>query len=296
MQTSTTAASPQRASAPRHGPLDALAAHWPEYLMEAAELGLFMISACILAVLLEHPSSPLHQAIDNPLLRRLLTGIAMGSTAIAIIYSPLGRRSGGHFNPAVTFTYLLLGKVERWDAVFYMAAQFAGGVAGVSLAAFVIGLPIEHAAVNYVVTIPGAGGPRTAFWAELLISFLLMSVVLAISNTPRLARFTPLFAGALVATYITIEAPLSGMSMNPARTFGSAVWAREWTALWVYFAAPPLGMFLAGQLYRFRRGAHAVFCAKLHHHNNQRCIFRCNYTAMRQASEWSQLDVDQHSL
>ncbi len=274
MQTSTqTVLAPAR----RRRPLEALAAHWPEYLMEAAELGLFMISACVFALLLEHPGSPLHQTIDNPLVRRMLMGIAMGSTAIAVICSPLGKRSGGHFNPAVTFTYLLLGKVERWDAVFYVAAQFAGGIAGVSLAAFAIGPPIEHAAVNYVVTMPGAGGPRTAFLAELLISFLLMSVVLAVSNTPRLAKFTPLFAGAMAATYITIEAPLSGMSMNPARTFGSAFSAREWTAIWVYFTAPVLGMFLAGQLYRARRGPHAVLCAKLHHDNDKRCIFRCNY-------------------
>jgi aquaporin Z len=93
------------------------------------------------------------------------------------------------------------------------------------------------------------------------------------------ARYTPLFAGALVATYITLEAPLSGMSMNPARTFGSALAAQLWTSLWIYFTAPPLGMLAAAEAYRWQQGAHAVRCAKLHHHNDKRCIFRCDYQA-----------------
>ena len=104
-----------------------------------------------------------------------------------------------------------------------------------------------------------------------------MIVVLAVSNRPGLNRFTGLCAGALVAVYIVIEAPLSGMSMNPARTTGSAVYARAWTALWVYFTAPLLGMLAAAQLFLARQGARGVRCAKLHHENEQRCIFRCGY-------------------
>jgi aquaporin Z len=116
-----------------------------------------------------------------------------------------------------------------------------------------------------------------AFSAEVLISFVLMSVILAISNTRKLARYTGLFAGALVATYITLESPLSGMSMNPARTLGSALSAHVWTALWIYFTAPPIRMLLAAEVFVRLRGARAVICAKLHHQNDQRCIFRCGY-------------------
>jgi aquaporin Z len=208
-------------------------------------------------------------------------GVAMGSTVVAIICSPFGKQSGAHLNPAVTLTFLILGKVERWDAVFYAASQFLGGICGVFLAGLLLGLPVSHSAVNYVVTVPGVRGVQAAFWGELLISFLLMSTVLTTSNSLHLARLTPVFAGALVALYISIEAPISGMSMNPARTFGSALSAREWAALWVYFTAPPLGMLAAAGLYRWRHGPQAVFCAKLHHHNNKRCIFRCAYAAPR---------------
>ena len=180
-------------------------------------------------------------------------------------------------NPAVTLTFLHLGKVQPWDAFFYIAAQFVGGVAGVLAAAAALRGLVAHPAVRYVVTAPGARGEGVAFAAEVGISFLLMSVVLRVSNHASLARYTGFFAGALVATYITIEAPLSGMSMNPARSFGSAAPAMFWHALWIYFLAPPLGMLLAGEVYRWRYGIERVRCAKLHHQNSQRCIFHCGY-------------------
>jgi aquaporin Z len=251
----------------------ALQQHWPEYLMEAAELGVFMISAAVFVTLLEHPGSAVRQMIPDPTLRRVLTGIAMGLTAISIVYSPWGKQSGAHFNPSVTLTFWRLGKVATWDAVFYIVAQFAGAVIGVLLATAVLGGLIAHPAVNYVATLPGAGGSRMAFLAELVIAFGLMMLVLTVSNTPRLAHYTGLFAGLLVATYISLEAPLSGMSMNPARTFGPDFVAQRWTGLWIYFTAPPLGMLIAAQVFLRVRGAGGVECAKLDHQNEKRCIF-----------------------
>jgi aquaporin Z len=251
--------------------------HWPEYLMEAFGLGLFMISACGFAVLLEHPASPVHQAIPDATLRRVLMGAAMGLTAIANVYSPWGKRSGAHLNPSFTWAFFRLGKVEAWDAVFYSVSQFIGGTVGVLIAHAVLMNLLAHRAVNYAATVPGPRGVAIAFAAEVIISFILMSVVLRVSNTARLARFTGFFAGALVMTYISLEAPLSGMSMNPARTFGSALPANTWLALWIYFTAPPLGMLLAAETYLRLAGVRKVFCAKLHHHNNKRCIFRCNF-------------------
>jgi aquaporin Z len=258
--------------------LAAVRAHWPEYLIEAAALGLFMVSACVFAVLLEHPSSPIHRAMeDAALLRRVLMGLAMGLTAVGIIHSPWGQRSGAHMNPAVTLTFLTLKKIAPWDAFFYVAFQFIGGVAGVVLASALIGPALEDSAVNFVVTTPGPGGPAVAFAAEFAISLLLMSAILWASNSARWHRFTPWLAGVLIAAFIGFEAPLSGMSMNPARTVGSAVPAGEWTAAWIYFIAPTTAMMSASVVYRVSRGAHRVFCAKLHHRNPHRCIFRCRY-------------------
>jgi aquaporin Z len=247
--------------------------HWPEYLMEAALLGVFMFSACSFVVLLEYPASPVHRMLPDPLLRRSLMGLAMGGTAVALIYSRWGMQSGAHMNPAVTLTFHRLGKVTRRDALAYVAAQFTGGLLGVGMASLLWRGRLADRATNYAVTLPGADGITAAFAAEAAIAFVLMSVILRVSNHPRAGRLTGLCAGLLVALYITVEAPISGMSMNPARTFGSAAFAQNWTALWIYFVAPPLGMLAAAELYLRRHGPAGVFCAKLHHQNDTRCIF-----------------------
>lgn len=263
--------------------------HWPEYLIEGALLGLFMISAALFTALLEHPSSPVHQVIASPHVRRALIGMAMGLTAIALIYSPWGQRSGAHMNPATTLTFLRLGKVQPWDAVFYIAAQFLGGVLGVLVAKLILRDTLAHSSVGYVATVPGAFGPGIAFAAEMLIACGMMLMVLFVTNTPKLARFTGVFAGILVALYITLEAPLSGMSMNPARTFASALPSGVWTAGWIYFTAPLLGMFAGVEIYRAARGLTRVACAKLQHSSAHRCIF-CGYEPARV------LKVGRHSV
>ena len=246
--------------------------HWPEYLMEAAELALFMISAAVFGTLLEHPGSPVRQVIHDPFIRRGLMGIAMGTTAIAIIYSRLGKQSGGHFNPAVTLTFLSLGKIKRLDAVMYIVAQFIGGVGGILISSFFLKQMLESPTVRYVATVPGDWGIGIAFISEFVISFILMTVILIVSGREKIARYTGVFAGVFVASYILLEAPLSGMSMNPARTFGSALPAGIWDAFWIYLIAPPLAMFLAGFLHKKLAYRNPLVCAKLHHDNEYRCI------------------------
>jgi aquaporin Z len=261
-------------------PVAAITTHWAEYAIEAAALGMFMVSACFFTVLMEYPASPVHAVIGDAFMRRLLIALAMGVTAVALITSPWGQRSGAHMNPAVTISFWTLGKIGSWDALFYVFAQFLGGMAGVYVSKLLMGSMVSDASVNFAVTVPGPLGPGIAFLAELTISAGLMYAVLTASNSPTLTRWTPYIAGTLVTLYITFEAPLSGMSINPARTVGSAIWAGQWTALWVYFAAPLIGMISAALLYSFQRGRRHVFCAKLHHLNGKRCIFRCNFGAL----------------
>ncbi len=250
--------------------------HWPEYLIEAWALGMFMLSAGVFSTLFGYPRSPALQALPDEDLRRALVGVAMGLTAIALIYSPWGQRSGAHMNPAVTLTFLRLGKIARWDALFYIAAQFAGGLLGVLLTAALLRDAFTAPPVSYIATLPGDAGPAAAFAAEFAISLVLMAVILQVSNTPRLARYTGVCAGALVALYIALEAPLSGMSMNPARTFASAAPQHLWQDLWLYFTAPVLGMQAAAAWHLVRQGPRSVGCAKLLHPPQQRCI-HCGY-------------------
>jgi aquaporin Z len=253
-------------------------AHWPEYAAEAFGLGLFMVSACGFAVLLFHPASPVVGALPDMVMRGALMGLAMGLTAILNIYSPWGRRSGAHLNPAVTLTFFRLGKVAERDVVGYVLAQFAGGIVGTGTAVVLFRPWVGDPSVNYVVTVPGRSGAGVAFAAEFIISFFLILVILSVSSRPSLARFTGLVAGFMVALYITLEAPLSGMSMNPARTVGSAAFAEVWTGLWLYFIAPPLGMLAAAELFRAGGNPQRRFCAKLHHDDRLPCIF-CDHHA-----------------
>jgi aquaporin Z len=247
--------------------------HWPEYLMEMGELGLYLFVACVATTSLQHPASIVRRSISSGVARRALMGLVMGATTIAIVTSPCGKRSGGHFNPAITYTFYRLGKVEFWDAWLYVIAQFSGAIGGVALAEFLLRGALGNPAVRYAVTVPGVYGNTVAFVAESAISFLLMITVLFATNHKRLAPYTAYLVGAMVAAWYTFEAPLSGMSTNPARTFGSALNANYWQALWLYFAAPSMAMLAAGEVFlRVRRGV-PPYCAKLHHANNQRCIF-----------------------
>jgi aquaporin Z len=260
--------------------LQALSQHWPAYLIEGALLGIFMVAACVAVVILQHPRSPVARAMECPRRRRVVIGVLMGLTAVALIYSPWGQRSGAHMNPGTTLTFLMLGKVQPWDAVFYIAAQFLGGFLGVWLASETLGHLVAHDTVNYAVTLPGPHGLRAAWLAEFAIAFGLMSMVLWSTNHAGTAPFTGLFAGILVAVYIAIEAPISGMSMNPARTLGSAIPARAFRGLWIYFTAPPLAMLCAAGLYVAFGGPGCVYCAKMNHSGHDRCIFNCRIEQM----------------
>ena len=252
---------------------ESLRKHWPEYLMEAAALGIFMISAGVFTALLEWPDSWALHAIPNGDVRRGLIGLAMGGTAMGLIYSPWGQRSGAHMNPAVTLTFLRLGKIPVWDAFFYIIFQFLGGLAGVVLTALALGHFFTEPPINYVVTVPGPEGDLIAFLGEMTIAFIMMGMIVTVSNYAPLAKLTGLFAGILITSYVFFEAPLSGFGMNPARTFASALPSGIWTAFWIYLTAAPLGMLLAAQLYVFLKGHHSVRCCKLHHFSHHRCIY-----------------------
>jgi aquaporin Z len=252
--------------------LEAIGAHWPEYLIEGTLLGIFMLAACVSVVVVQHPRSPVARTITCPHRRRVLIGILMGLTAVGLIYSPWGARSGAHMNPGTTLIFFVLGKVRAWDAAFYILSQFVGGLIGVILARALLGMLVSHATVNYAATVPGKRGLRAAWIAELAIAFVMMTMVLWSTNHAATAPYTGLFAGLLVASFITIEAPISGMSMNPARTLGSALLAQAFRGLWIYFTAPPLGMLAAAGLYTAAHGH--VYCCKMNHSDGP-CIFNC---------------------
>ena len=252
--------------------MKSLRSHWPEYLMEGAELGTFMILAGVFATLLYAPGSPVVSLLSGAV-RDGVMGLAMGGSAIAIIYSPWGKRSGAHFNPAVTLAFYRLGKLAAWDAFFYVLAQFIGGLIGIFLVAAALGDAFTSVPVNYIVTVPGIWSWPGALVTEAALAFSLMAMVLVVSNHPKLHHLTGVFAGILVALFITFAAPISGMSINPARTFASALPAQVWNAFWIYYFVPPLAMLLAAELYlKVSRSKPREICGKLCPNTETRCI------------------------
>ncbi|HEX3851839.1 MAG TPA: aquaporin [Polyangiaceae bacterium] len=245
------------------------------YAMDGALLGLFMISACLSVALFEYPTSPLRQLIGSNFARRALVGLAMGLTAVALIYSRWGKRSGAFMNPAMTLCFLRLGKLELVDAVGYIVAQFFGGTLGVAACALLFHAWVSHPAVNYVVTAPGAYGAAPAWLAELAIGFVMLTVVMSVNRVPRLAPYTGLFAAALVVLFITFEAPLSGMSLNPARSFASAAIAASFRGFWIYLTAPIAGMLLGVEVQKRLDSRHERLCGKLNHSETVACFVRC---------------------
>jgi aquaporin Z len=241
--------------------------------MEAMLFGTFLASACVFGALYEFPNSPVRQAITSGLARRLLMGASMGLMVILLIYSPWGKQSGAHINPAVTLTFFRLGKVKFWDALFYIVAQIVGATLAVLLVALVLGWAVAEPAVRYLVTLPDKEGAWPALFAEFAIALAMMSLVLSISNHHRFDRYTGVLAGMLVAVYISIEAPFSPMGMHLVRAMSSLLSTMTLTGVVIYLTVPPTGMLTAAELYLWRHGAGAVKCCKLHHNNDKRCIF-----------------------
>jgi aquaporin Z len=219
--------------------------------------------------------SPVVGAIPDSNLRRLITGIIFAGTATAIVYSPLGRRSGGHINPAVTLAFLRLGKISPRSAGIYIVVQLAGALTG---AALVVAIWRGWAtSVSVGATVPKDGGAAAAVAAEVAVTFLLVSLILNFVDRRRLMPFTAAAAGILVAFFVFVEAPVSGTSLNPARTLGPAIVGGNFTDVWIYLLAPPCGALAAAALFRHRRPS--VACGKLFHTEAVQCRFLdCQYT------------------
>ncbi len=249
---------------------------WRELAAEFAGTALLLLLGVSAIVVNFSTASPVIDAVPSADVRRLLTGVLFAGAATLIVYSPLGRTSGGHINPAVTLAFLWLGKLTGRGAAGYAVAQVSGAVLGALLVRLAWGG--RATSVDVGATVPAAGGVAASLAAETAMTFLLVTLILNFVDRPRLMPFTAAAAGLLVAVLVFVEAPVSGTSLNPARSLGPALVGGGWSGLWIYLVAPPLGALLAAVLYRWRR--RTVACGKLIHDNAYPCRFLdCRYTA-----------------
>jgi aquaporin Z len=223
--------------------------NWKHYIQEALGLAIFMISACFFSAMLFSEKSSWN--ISNAMVKNIFMGIAMGSTALFIFYSPFTAPSGSQINPAVTLTFLRLDKMCKYDAIFFVLFQIIGGTIAVFIMQRLMGSILIEPPVNSAVTVPGKNGVWWALVIEMIIAFITMSMVLFTSNNDTLKKYTRLFAACLVCTWVIVAGPISGFGMNPARSLASALPANTWTAFWLYVFVPLIGMLLAAEFYLF---------------------------------------------
>jgi len=242
--------------------------HWPEYAIEGGFLGLFILGAGVVSAWLQAAGG-----FDQPL-RRLLAGVLPGLLLMAMIYSPWGRRSGSHMNPAITLAYLRLGKVGRWDGVFYILAQFAGALAAVLLLRAGALLPPAAPSASLAATV-ARSHTWVAYATQFVLSATAMLLILFTSNHASWFRWTGVVYGLLMMLVVACIPPLASVGMNAARLLAVDLSGDAGLLGWLNLLPPLLGMQLAIEVYRLFTGRSQVLCAKLAHNTRGRCIFRC---------------------
>ena len=268
-------------------------AHGPEgvpWRACAAEFAgtFFMVAWGLSAVVfMMSASTPIRSLMPEYRARLLLTGILFAAGGTLVVYSPLGQRSGGHINPAVSLTFWILGKMGGRDMAFYSMAQFMGGVAGAELVKFLWGG--WATSVNTGATMPAPWiSPEGAAGVEFLITGSLLLVILFFVSHPKWHRWTGFAAGGWVAFLVFAEAPVTGTSLNPARSLGPAVVTDTYRDLWVYFLGPLGGAAAAALLWKstIASGTRSVFCAKLFHTDRYRCHhIDCRFTGRQTSAD-----------
>lgn len=211
--------------------------------------------------------------LPDPGLRRLITGFIFGTIGALIAVSPLGRVSGAHLNPTVTFSFVLMGRMRWRHAGGYVLAQLAGAAAGsIPLLAWgSLGRSVQFGS-----TAPGAGSTDwIALLGEAAATFVMLICLFFFLSRRNIRRYTPLLFPVLYALLVFLEAPLSGTSTNPARSLGPSLISGDWHSWWIYWVGPALGVLLAvgihtrtwlgkleievAKLYHFEHDPHGVF-------------------------------------
>jgi len=219
------------------------ALHPAMYAAELAGTAILVFAGLSVVILVNSPDGPIVPLIPSAGLRRAIAGFLFGSIGAAVAYSTLGRISGAHINPAMTLAFWLEDKLKWRDALCYVVAQCAGGVLGAAglLVWGDMALGLQDGS-----TVPGEGwGAAWAVGGEALCGFLLVALIFAAMAHAATKPYTPLVNPVLFCILVWLEAPISGASANPARSFGPAVVSGVWQDHWVYWLGPCLGACLA---------------------------------------------------
>jgi len=223
---------------------------WRIFFFEMLGTGLLLLIGLSLVILMFGTGSPLAELIPGIKLRQAITGFLFGGTGAAIALSAIGKESGAHINPVVTMAFWLFNKIDSRKVLVYVMAQLTGAVIGC--------LPLLLWArlgrsISFGTTAPGAGYSfQDAFLGEMITTFTMVSLLIIFLGFREIRPYTPYLFPFLYAMMVPLEADISGISTNPARSFGPAVISGQWTGWWIYWAGPISGAMLA-----------CIFCSRL---------------------------------
>lgn len=246
--------------------------HWPEYFAEAAGTA-WNLAVGLCAIFFDFSDGWMSHHVPSVSLRLLITGLIYSGSGSLFAVSPLGKLSGAHINPSVTLAFWLRKKMSGHDAIGYILFQYLGAIVA---AAIVIPLWGARAtAVNDGMTFPGNNyNVPIAFAAEVFMTGLLVLTIFVFVSDKRTMRWTPIAVWLLVAAEVWQGAPISGTSLNPARSFGPALIAWRWRSQWIYLLSPLCGSVAAVLVFRFAAANRRLLSGKMFHSSLYRSIFR----------------------
>lgn len=218
---------------------------WPWRILVSELIGtaLLVFFGLSLVILMFGAGNPFAPVFPNETLRRLITGFLFGTTGALIALSPIGKVSGAHINPIVSMAFWLMGKLDSRITLGYVLAQLAGACLGV--------LPLlawgsMGQSMAYGATLPGEGySLLVVLLGEVITTFLMVALLAMFLGFRRIRPYTPALFPFLYALMVCVEAPISGTSTNPARSFGPALLSGQWQEWWIYWIGPLIGSLVA---------------------------------------------------
>lgn len=222
---------------------------WAMFFCEMMGTAILVMAGLSLVIVTFGSGSPVAAILPSVRLRQGLTGFLFGCVGASVTVSRLGKESGAHIDPAVTFGFWMMGKMQPSIAAGYILSQLIGALLGC--------LPLlawdaMGRSVSFGATVPGTG---YTVWAalvgEVVTSFCLAATLFIFISYRKVRRFTPATIPFLYAIMVPLEAPISGTSTNPARTFGPAMISGEWNAWWIYWVGPLLGALVSIVIFSF---------------------------------------------
>ena len=213
------------------------------FMAETLGTGLLIFVGLSSVIFIFGEKNPFIALVPSLALRRVISGLSFGSVGAVIALSPIGKISGAHLNPIVTLGFWLVGKLTFRSTVGYIVAQFLGAVLG-SLPLLLWGS--MGRSIAYAATVPGKDySLATVLLGEVVTTFCLITALCVFLAFHRLRRYTPFMIPFLFAVMVPLEADISGVGVNPARSFGPSLISGVWDGWWIYWIGPLSGGLLA---------------------------------------------------